>query len=156
MIGKLVLLLCVCLLSQCGVKKKEPDASPPPAIQTGDRDLPIGVLYSAHKKFLVKASVNQIQIGEEKEGYLFPIVYTILSTDLTPLNKENYFLEVKYGMPSMPQMKIKPAVLSYLEGGKVSVLYRIDMAQDWRMELKIFKKEGTLEDTLTYNYFIPE
>jgi hypothetical protein len=147
-------LLVLFFLSSCGVKEREP-VNTAPAIQTQDKDLPAAVMYTANKKFLVKSSVEQIQVGDENKSYVFQIDYAVSTTALIPLT-DNYLVEVKYGMPSMPQMKIRPAVISYPEVGKVSVIYAIDMAQDWRMEIKISKKDGTLEDTITYNYYIPE
>lgn len=152
---KLVLLpLMAVLLASCGVKKAEP-VSTIPAVQSGSRDLPEKVRYTSNKLFLVKPSVDQIQVGDEKEEYRFRIDYFITTNELAPLS-DAYSIEVKYGMPSMPLMKIKPAVITYPESGKVSVLYSIDMAQDWRMEIKILKKDGTLSDTINYDYYIPE
>ncbi len=153
--SKLILgLLVLFFVVSCGVKNSGP-VSPTPAVQTGDRYLPTRVNYTANRLFLIRSSVEQIQVGEEKEDYNFRIDYAVTTADLTPFN-DTYTVEVKYGMPSMPLMKIRPAVVSYPEAGKVSVLYRIDMAQDWRMELTLSKKDGSVKDAITYNYYIPE
>lgn len=146
--------LILMTLVSCGVKKAEPGSSTP-AVVSGSKDLPEKVRYTANKVFLIKPSVDQIQVGDEKEEYHFRIDYFITTSGLSPLS-DSYNVEVKYGMPSMPLMKIKPAVITYPESGKVSVLYSIDMAQDWRMEIKISKKDGTISDTITYEYYIPE
>jgi len=141
-------------LGSCGVKKTETGATPP-AVQTGGGSFLNRVLYTDNKHFLIRSSIDQIQVGDENNNYDFQIDYHLSTSELIPLS-EAYSVTVKYGMPSMPLMKIRPAVISYPEIGKVSVLYKIDMAQDWRMEIKISKKDGSLEDTITYNYYIPE
>lgn len=141
------LFLSVPILFSCGVKENnETPSSSNPIVQ--NQNLPGGVAVSKEKLFLIRPSRSDF-----KKDPQFKVVYTIVKGDLTPLEKE-IDMKVKYWMPSMPLMKIKPAIIQEEEATKYSVTYGISMGGEWEFIIS-FEREGKEIDSLSYRVQVP-
>lgn len=130
----------------CGVKEK-PIGSGQPNILSGD--LPKGVVSTKERKFLVRPSTSDFQVGE------VTILYKIVTDEIDLPSTPEYSFEVKYRMPEMPEMPVTPATIQIPSSGQFKVTYDISMGGLWEVTLTV-KKHGSTIDSLTYSFTVPE
>lgn len=142
----IVLLLSVIGLFGCGAKDK-PIGSGQPNILSGD--LPQGVVSTKERKFLIRPSTNDFQVGE------VTVLYKIVTHEIDLPSSPEYSFEVKYWMPEMPEMPVTPAKIEAPASGQFKVTYDISMGGLWEITLTV-KKHGSAVDSLTYSFTVPE
>lgn len=141
-----ILLLSVIGLFGCGVKDK-PIGSGQPSILSGD--LPTGVVSTKGRKFLIRPSTNDFQVGEVM------ILYKIVTDEIDLPSTPEYSFAVKYWMPEMPEMPVTPAKIETIAAGRLQVTYDISMGGLWEIILTV-KKHGSTIDSLSYSLTVPE
>ena len=143
-----VVLLAALVLIGCGVKDRPTVKATPPAPLSGG-NLPTEVLATKDKKFFVRPSTRDVQVGE------ISILYKLATQELDLPSAPDYSFQVRYWMPTMPEMPVTPAKVEMLAPGQVRVTYDISMGGLWEFTLEVLKS-GVAVDSLTYSYDVPE
>lgn len=151
MVNKLSLrgyiLVFVALSMGCGVKDRPSTNDTFSPVASGN--LPTGVWTTQEKKFLIHPSKPGFAIGEQT------VVYKIMTSSMDLVSTPDYSLQLKYGMPAMPQMPVTPAKIEFSKPGEIQVGYDISMGGDWEFILSIFKN-GVEVDKLIYSFNVPD
>ncbi len=140
-----LLLILALLVLSCGVKDR--GILQEPVVPSGD--LPSGLVATKEKKFLIRPSLNAFPVAE------VPVTYRVVTNELVPLDSSVYSIQVKYWMPSMPDMPVTPAKIENLSSGEVKITYDISMSGPWEIELSIVK-DGRVADTWIYLFEVQD
>ncbi len=138
---------CLSMIIGCGVRDRAPTNGIVSPVASGN--LPAGVWTTKEKKFLVRPSTAGFGVGEQT------VVYKIVTSQIDVVTSSDFSIEVKYGMPAMPQMPVTPVKIDFTKPGEIQVVYDISMGGDWECNI-LFLKNGAEIDRLTYSFNVPD